>query len=97
MNVFANDEGEVIMLSLFPRPNVVVQASAKVHMYHLPPITSTSLWDGGDTSGMPASLQYFLALVVQPQQQLPSSSSGQSQPWNAEFPSKHSLMSIRPV
>lgn len=49
MNVFANDEREVIMLSLFPRPNIVVQASAKVHVHHLPPITSTSLWDGGDT------------------------------------------------
>lgn len=34
---------------------------------------------------------YFLALVVQPQQQLPSSSFVQSQPWSAEFPSRHSL------
>lgn len=34
---------------------------------------------------------YFLAFVVQPQQQLPSSSSVQSQPWSAEFPSRHSL------
>lgn len=37
------------MLQLFPRSNVVVQASAKVRVYRLPPIASTSLWDGGDT------------------------------------------------
>lgn len=40
---------EVIILQLFPRPNVVVQASAKVHVYNLPPITCTSPWNGGDT------------------------------------------------